>query len=108
MTTTTKTTRYPHAFIAKFVVSRCEFANLEWVFCSVNHLSGGGVNANHGATHSPSLALKNKTENNPRLLKNSEGYRDDESTFCRGQEEDIALFLRETRIRKIRKIFEEN
>ena len=27
-------------------------------FCSVNHLSGGGVNANHNATHSPSLARK--------------------------------------------------
>ena len=31
----------------------------------------------------------------------------DEWTFCRGQEADIALFLQETRIRKIRKIFEE-
>ena len=68
-------------------------------FCSVNHLSGGGVNANHNATHSPSLARKNKTENDSRLLKNSEGNRDDEWTFCRGQE---------TRIRMMRKIFEEN
>ena len=31
----------------------------------------------------------------------------DEWTFCRGQEADIALFLQETRIRKIRKIFKE-
>ena len=48
----------PTGFIAKFVVSRCTFTNFEWVFCFVNHLSGGGVNANHDATHSPSLALK--------------------------------------------------
>ena len=41
-------------------------------------------------------------------LKNSGGNCDDEWTFCRGQEADIALFLQETRIRKIRKIFEEN
>ena len=74
-------------------------------FCSVNHLSGGGVNANH---NSPSLAHKNKTENDSRLLKNSEGNRDDEWTFCRGQGADIALFLKKTRIGKIRKIFEEN
>ena len=47
-------------------------------FCSVNHLSGGGVNANHKATHSPSLARKNKIENDPKLLKNSQGNRDDE------------------------------
>ena len=31
---------------------------LSWFFCSVNHVSGGGVNANHNATHSPSLAHK--------------------------------------------------
>ena len=30
----------------------------ELLKCSVNHLSGGGVNANHNATHSPSLAPK--------------------------------------------------
>ena len=65
-------------------------------FCSVNHLSGGGVNANHNAKQSPSLACINKTDS--RLLKNSEGNRDDEWTFCPGQE---------TRIRMIRKI-EEN
>ena len=60
------------------------------------------------ATHSPSLARKNKTENDSRLLKNSEGNRDDEWYFCRGQEADIALFSQETGIRKIRNIFEEN
>ena len=59
------------------------------------------------ATHLSSLACKNKTENDSRLLKNSEGNCDDEWFFCQGQEADIALFLQETRIRKIRKIFEE-
>ena len=51
-------------------------------FCSVNHVSEGGVNANHTPTHSPSLARKNKIENDPKLLKNSEGNRDDEWNFC--------------------------
>ena len=64
-----------------------------------DHLSGGGVNANHNAKQSVSLACKNKTENDSRLLKNSEGNSDDEWTFCRRQE---------TTIRIIRKIFEEN
>ena len=59
------------------------------------------------ATHSSSLACQNKTENDSRLLKNSEGNCNDEWTFCRGQEADIALFLQETKIRKIRKNFEE-
>ena len=77
-------------------------------FCSVHHLSGGGINANHNAKHSSSLACKNKTENDSRLLKNSEGNRDNEWNFCREQEAGIALFLQETRIRKIRFIFEEN
>ena len=40
-------------------------------------------------------------ENDPKLLKNSEGNHDDEWNFCLGQEADIALFLLETRIRKI-------
>ena len=60
------------------------------------------------ATHSPSLARKNKTEKESRLLKNSEGNRDDEWYFCREQEADIAYFFQETRIIKIRKIIEEN
>ena len=46
-------------------------------FCFVNQLSGGGVSANHNATRSPSLASKNITEKDSRLLKNSEGNRDD-------------------------------
>ena len=40
-------------------------------FCSVNHFSEGGVNANHNVTRWPSLA-----ENDSVLLKNSEGNRD--------------------------------
>ena len=67
-----------------------------------------GVNVNHNATPSSSLAPKNKTENDSRLLKNSEGNLDNEWYFCRGQEADIALFFQETRMRKIRNIFEEN
>ena len=70
---------HTHFLIAKFVVSRCVFANFECFFCSVNHLNGGGVNANH---HSPSLACKNKIDNDPKLVKNSEGNRDDEWNFC--------------------------
>ena len=68
-------------------------------FCSVNHFSKGEVNANHYVTCSPSLA-----ENDSRLLKNSEGNGDGEWIFCRRKEEDFALFLQVTRIRKIRKI----
>ena len=64
--------------IAKFVVSRCVLKTSNGLFCSVNHLIGGGVNANHNATHSPSLVRKNKIENDPKLLKNSEGNRDEE------------------------------
>ena len=79
--------------IAKFVVSRCPFANFVWVFLFRQSFEWGGVNANHNATHSLSLAGKNKTENYSRLLKNSEGNRDHEWNFCRGQEAAIALFL---------------
>ena len=52
-------------FTIKFVVSRCVLCKLRrdlGFFCSVNHLSGGGVNANHNATHLPSLARKYKTD----------------------------------------------
>ena len=78
-------------------------------FCSVNHLSGGGVHdANHNTTHSPSLAYKNKIENDPKLRKNSERNPDDDMNFCWRQEADIALFLQEIRIRNIIKSFEEN
>ena len=68
---------------------------LNGFFCSVNHLSGGGVNANHDATHLPSLASKNKTENDSRLLKNSEGNHNDEWTFCRGQEANSFILARD-------------
>ena len=56
----------------------------------------------------PTWRAKNKIENDPKLLKNSEGNRDDEWNFCWGQEANVALFLQETRIRKIIKSFEEN
>ena len=45
-------------FIAKFVVSRCALQTSNGFFCSVNHLSWGGTNANHNATHWPSLDCK--------------------------------------------------
>ena len=52
-------------------------------FCSASHLSGAGVHdANHNTTHSPSLARKNKIENDPKLRKNSERNRDDDMNFC--------------------------
>ena len=56
-----------------------------------NHLSGGGVDANHNSTRTPSLDRKNKTKKDSRLLKNSEGNRDDEWNFCKEQEADIAV-----------------
>ena len=44
-----------------------------------------------------------------KLRINGEGNRDDEWTFCRGKEADIALFLQvTTRIRQLRKILETN
>ena len=67
----------------------------------------GGVNANHNATLAQRV-LQKKTERDSRLLKNSEGNHNDKWNFCQGQEVNIALFLQETKIRKIRKIFEEN
>ena len=91
---------------AKFVVSRCAFCKLRrdfGFFCSVNHLSEGGVNANHNVTCSPSLA-----ENDSRLLKNSEGNRDGEWIFCRRKVADVALFSQVTRMRNIIKICKAN
>ena len=44
---------------AKFVVSRCAYCKMRrdfGFFCSVNHFTEGGVNANHNVTRSPSLA----------------------------------------------------
>ena len=55
----------------------------------------------------PVWSAKTK-KNDSRLLKNSEGNRHDEWNFCREQEAEIALFLQETIIRNIRKIFEGN
>ena len=95
--------KHTQKLIAKFVVSHYPFANFELVFLFCQSFEWGGVNANHNAQLGP----QNKTEDDSRLLKNSKGNCDDEGTFCRGQEADIALFLQETRIRKIRKIFEE-
>ena len=71
-------------------------------------MSGGGFNANHNAMQLPSLARKNKIENDPNLLKNSEQNDNDEWNFCWGDLADIALFLQETRIWRIVKTFEEN
>ena len=54
----------------KFVVLRGAFCKLReefGFFCSVNHFSEGGVNANHNVMCLPSLA-----ENDSRLLKNSD------------------------------------
>ena len=51
-------------------------------FCSINHLSGGGVNTNHNAMHLPSLARKKKIKNDPKPHKNSEGNRDNELICC--------------------------
>ena len=65
-------------FIAKFIVSAACLQTSNGFCYSVNHLSGEGVNVNHNATHSPSLAGKNKTENDSRLLKNNKENCDDE------------------------------
>ena len=85
---------------------RCAFCKLRkdfGVFCSVNHFSEGGVNANHNVTCSPSLA-----KNDSRLLKNSDGNRNGEWIFCRRKEADVDLFLQVTTMRKIIKIYEGN
>ena len=95
--------------IVKFVESRYAFANFEWVFLFRYSLEWGGVNANHNATHSLSLAGKNKTENDFRLLKNSDGLRDDEWNFCRRQEQTLLYFSNaRDKNEKVQKIFEEN
>ena len=89
-------------FTAKFVVSRCAYCKLGF-FCSVNHFSEGGVNANHNVTCSPS-----STENGPRLLKNRKGNHNGEWIFCRRRQAEVALLLQVTKIRKIRKICKAN
>ena len=85
--------------MAKFVVLRGAFCKLRGdfgFFCSVNHFSEGGVNANHNVMCLPSLA-----ENDSRLLTNSEGNRDGEWIYCPRKEADVALFLQVTRMGKI-------
>ena len=69
-------------------------------FCTVNHLSGGGVNANHNATHSPSLARQKKLRIAKEIAMMNGIFVESRSRH--------ALFLQESRTRKIRKIFEEN
>ena len=78
-------------------ILRCAFANFEGY--SVTSIIWVRGSINHNATHSPSMACKNKTENDSRLVGNSKGNRDDGWNFCREQEADIALSLQETRIR---------
>ena len=89
-------------FTAKLVVSHCAFANFKWAFCPVNHLRAGRFNANHDATHSPSLVRKKiilrMTLDCSRIAK--------EIAMMRGRH--CFIHLQETIIRKIRKIFEEN
>ena len=75
-----------HHLQPKFVVSRrLQFSKGFWVFlfCPWNHLSGGGVHANHNAMHLPCFTRKNKTANDSKLLNNSKGNRDGEWNFCR-------------------------
>ena len=75
-----------HHLQPKFVVSRrLQFSKGFWVFlfCPWNHLSGGGVHANHNAMHLPCFTRKNKTANDSELLNNSKGNRDGEWNFCR-------------------------
>ena len=56
----------------------------------------------------PAWPSKTKLRMTLDCSRTSEGNRDDEWIFCRRKGADIALFFRETRIRKIGKIFEEN
>ena len=56
----------------------------------------------------PAWPAKNKIENDRKNDQEQRRNRDDEWNFCWGQEADIALFLQETRIKKIIKSFEEN
>ena len=93
---------------------RCYYSEIRCILLRVSQTSNGfwvflfrqsfwwrRGHANHNATCSPSL-----TENDSRLLKNSEGNRDGEWIFCRGKEADVASFLQLAKIRNIRKICE--
>ena len=56
-------------------------------------MSGGKSHRNALSHLRHQRQQKNKPENDSRLLKNSEGYRDGERNFCREKELDNALFL---------------
>ena len=79
----------------------CQSPSSLGFFCSINHFSGGGANANNNTTHSLSFASnsekKNIPENDSRLLKNSEENRDGERNFCQ-EEPDIALSSKRGRL----------
>ena len=71
---------------AKFVVSRCAYCKLRrdfGFFCFVNHLSEGGVNANHNVTCSPMTLDFSRIAKEIAL---ASGF------FVEGKEEDVALF----------------
>ena len=77
------------------------FANLEGIWCSVNHFSEGGVNANHNVTR---VRPAWQAENDSRLLiQNSEGNRDGEWIFCLRKEAGVTLFLQVTRMKNLRR-----
>jgi len=69
--TSTQNNEGKNNFTGKFVVSRCTFCKL-WrdlgFFCSVNHLSGSGVNANHN-TGRGRYARIFKSRSNPTRLR---------------------------------------
>ena len=69
--------------LTSLTASRCVYCKL-WkdlgFFCSANHLSEGGVNANHNV-----MCSLNFTENDSRLLKNREGNWDEEWIFVTGR-----------------------
>ena len=73
--------------LTNLTASRCAYCKLRkdfGFFCSVNHLSEGGVNANHNVICSP-----NFTENDSRLLKNREGNWDEEWIFVKGMRKTL-------------------
>ena len=71
------------------------FEKIQWdfgFFCSVNHVSEGGVYPNHSV-----MCLSNLAENDSRLLKNSKGSREGETILYPRKEADVALLLQVTR-----------
>ena len=74
--------------LTSLTASRCVYCKL-WkdlgFFCSANHLSEGGVNANHNV-----MCSHNFTENDSRLLiKNREGNWDEEWIFVKGRRKTL-------------------